>query len=188
MDLEPNDIGGPSDRAKFVELLMRSIRTGALYTPGHPKRRETIERAHVALTPIFEISSSLCFEMTAGGFRVQNEVIDTDDVRELGRRISVGGLALLELTRGISVEALDALTSYISLDLENMRLEDDLVTLLWEVEWHNVRWEAVEVPTTPVDDEPSSYDSTVGIADEPTPPPLTSDELSEIHGAWADLR
>lgn len=41
-------------------------------------------------------------------------------------------------------------------------MEDDLATLLWEKHWPHVGWQAVEVPSAPVDDdEPSTFNSTV---------------------------
>jgi hypothetical protein len=164
-----------STPAGFAETLLRTIRTSALYPSGHPARKQVIERFHETVSRLAVGPGALCVAVGPDGLTVQGTPVDSAEGHELASRLAAGGIVWLELLRDITPEELDGLCPLLGLDFENLRLDDDLVTLLWERRWPHVRWQAAEVPTPVVDSDEGRGFSSLVPDEVPTQPLFPAD-------------
>ncbi len=175
MSGDPTD-HSPETHLQLVAVLSRTIRTGALYGENHASRRALVEQLLGAFGAVSN-GEPVVLRSAAGGLELGGTTLSTEDAADLGRRLAAGGLAFLELGPAITEEELSGLVSLIAVDFESMRLDADLATMLWERDWPNVRWEAVEVPSQPKEEEPSHFNST--LPENRMPEPLSPAEWTQ---------
>jgi hypothetical protein len=159
----------------FVRELVRAIKTGALYEPGHPQRGELTTRAWSALTALIFGRELIRLEISYEGLTVDDQLVNIEDGAELVQRFSAGGLVSLTLRQNLMREELDGLIELLAIDFSHVRLDDDMATLLWARNWPNVSWEAAEVPLAPVSEDASTFNSS--ISEDTLPDPLRADTV-----------
>jgi len=161
MSSDPRAGSNNEATTRFVDALSRAIRTGALYGYGHPRRTALTQQVceHVAVAAAGQ--EWLAMRPHGSGLEIQGTVLKTDEALDIARRLSSGGLAFLELSHVLDTDEANRLLGMLVLDFEHLRLDADLTTMLWEHQWRHVRWEAVQVPTKPSQEEPSTFNSTL---------------------------
>jgi HEAT repeat protein len=162
--------------ARFVDVLSRAIRTGALYGYGHPRRTALMQQVceHVALAAGGQ--EWLLLRPHPNGLELHGELLKTDEALDIARRLSAGGLSVIEISRSLSPDEANRLLGMLVLDFEHLRLDADLTTMLWEHQWNYVRWEGVQVPTKPLQEEPSTFNS--ALPSDALPEPLSANDWS----------
>ncbi|HEX7119029.1 MAG TPA: HEAT repeat domain-containing protein [Longimicrobiales bacterium] len=139
--------GGP-DPARVRELLMllgKTVRAYQMYEANNPVYERFLESLRAGFEGVWAHVASLRFDVEEAGFRWEGEVYAAGEGREnLAFQFYKDGVRYVTFLPGFE----DEVERFLDVVVRARRLsaeEDDLVTLLWEQEFHAFRYGYVDV-------------------------------------------
>jgi hypothetical protein len=145
---------------EMLRLLSRAIRARLLYLENNPTYLKSLELLKASFAPIWSHTDELVFEISDtqllwDGQAVITEAEKTSDA--LPWILYKDGLRELTIMRGVEHQEIIDLVQVIAM-VRKGGSEDDLLTLLWELEFSSVRYRYIDVsfdtavPIEPIDD------------------------------------
>ena len=140
----PEDIKAAKD---VIQSLVKAKKTIRLYPENNPIYAKTIEENFSKFADFFNYKDELTLKIT------QNEML-LDSVQVYHNPESEDNLALfffrdglreLSFKKGLSREELEEFFKTITLDFDREDSEDDIVTLLWEKDFQNIKYIVDEI-------------------------------------------
>jgi hypothetical protein len=147
----PVDLPEPPCPPQLIEEMLRhlarAIRTHQLYLPNNPMYARAIDSVRAAFAPIWPHTSEIVLTVTEAEFRWMDRVV----MHEVNRSESVpwvffkDGVRELTMAEGFENEELVALLRILQRVRNAAPEEDDLLTLLWEQEFTQLRYRFVDI-------------------------------------------
>jgi hypothetical protein len=150
-ELTHDELPDPPCAPQLIEELLRqlarSIKTHQLYLPNNPIYQRAIENLRAAFVPIWAHTQEIVLTITEADFRWFGRSV----MHEANRAESVpwvffkDGVRELTLMQGIEQDELISLLRILQRVRNAAPEEDDLLTLLWEQEFTQLRYRFVDI-------------------------------------------
>ncbi|MDY7032681.1 MAG: HEAT repeat domain-containing protein [Thermodesulfobacteriota bacterium] len=142
----------------LIQQIIKAKKNRRLYPTDNPIYIKTIDDVFSRLTSLLEPNESLEFHITQYDIFSHDEVIyhNEDKYDSLALLLFKDGLQKLTVKRGIPRSELEEFIKIISLNFEEEVFDDDIVTLMWEKDFHYI--ETVVDESFLVDDD--TYEET----------------------------
>ncbi len=131
-----------------MQVLVKGLRNLQLYPPNNPIYQKTVDNIRAAFAPVWEECAELDLRVHEGDIIWEETAVlsQPDKSDSLGWGLFKDGVRSLTLAPGIEDEEIVRLLDVIH-KARALRGDatDDLLTLLWEQEFHNVRYTFVEL-------------------------------------------
>ncbi|MBK5187792.1 MAG: hypothetical protein JJD97_06070 [Gemmatimonadaceae bacterium] len=147
LDELPDPPCAPQLVEEMLRQLARSIKTHQLYLPNNPIYQRAIENLRAAFAPIWPHTPEIVLAITEAEFRWFGRAV----MHEANRSESVpwvffkDGVRELTLMQGIEDDELVSLLRILQRVRNAAPEEDDLLTLLWEQEFTQLRYRFVDI-------------------------------------------
>jgi hypothetical protein len=171
-ELTADELPDPPCSPQLVEEMLRqfarSIKTHQLYLPNNPIYQRAIENMRAAFAPIWPHTPEIVLSITEADFRWFGRSV----MHEANRSESVpwvffkDGVRELTMTQGIEDDELVSLLRILQRVRNAAPEEDDLLTLMWEQEFTQLRYRFVDINL----DSNASFDSSAEPPKERTVP------------------
>jgi len=137
----------PAQVEEVLRLLTKAIRAHQLYLPNNPVYKTSIDAVRGALTQLWEQTDELALRFTEGEVKWYGRPVLTESAKSadsLPWTFFKDGVREIQLTRGFEDEELGKFLAI----LQRVRVaspdDDDLLTLLWESDFANLRYRYVD--------------------------------------------
>jgi hypothetical protein len=133
---------------ELIQTLLKGLRAIQLYLPNNPIYEKACQRVADAFAAVWQETDDVVLEVTDAEFRWEEEVVYTEPNKadNLALMLYKDGIRSITLSHGVeegeAIRLLETLNRARTLPPE---AEDDLQTLLWEAEFNNIRYIAVEL-------------------------------------------
>jgi hypothetical protein len=139
-----SEITSPEGKSagEVLVAIQRAKKNLRMYPENNPIYMRTVEEAYKKTMSFFEHADTMDFNIQRNDIRMGEEVVYVGDDHEenLALFFFRDGLRSLEIDSGLTeVEFLEFL-KVISVDFESERVEEDIITLLWERDFKHVRY------------------------------------------------
>jgi len=147
LDELPEPPCSPQLIEEMLRNFARAIKTHQLYLPNNPIYSRAIDNLRAAFAPIWPHTAEIVLSITEADFRWLGRVV----MHEPSRSESVpwqffkDGVRELTLTQGIENDELTSLLTILQRVKNAAPEEDDLLTLLWEQEFTQLRYRFVDI-------------------------------------------
>lgn len=139
-----------SEEAKLadevIHAILRAKKALRMYPSNNPIYAQTVKDVYRRVTAFLDYADSLDLSITRNDIKLGSEVVYHAEGNEdnLALFFFRDGLRSLSITQGVDEEELHSFLDVISQDLEREDVEEDLVTLLWEKDFHNISYRVDE--------------------------------------------
>ncbi|MGI8843098.1 MAG: HEAT repeat domain-containing protein [Gemmatimonadaceae bacterium] len=130
----------------WLQALGKAVRAHQLYLPNNPVYQRAIEQLRAAFVTLWAETDQLTLAITESELKWEGEVVASEPSKSesLAWMLYQDGLRELTFVRGFEVDELDRLLGLLQRVKRAAPDEDDLVTLLWEQDFINLRYQFVE--------------------------------------------
>ena len=133
--------------------LLKAKKTVRMYPQNNPVYQKTVDETYAKLNEAFQDRDDLTLRMRQHEILFESERVyhnpEKDD--NLALFFFKDGLRELTFKKGVSKEEMEEFLRIIALDFEREAVDDDIVTLLWERDFENIKYVTDE--TFLIDDE-----------------------------------
>lgn len=167
----------PAPVEELLRLLVKAGRAHQLYLPNNPIYRSSIDALRAAFAPIWQLTDDLTLRFTETEIRWFGKPVLTESSKSadsLPWTFFKDGIREIQLTPGFQDEELGKLLGILQRVRKAAADEDDLLTMLWEADFANLRYRYVDLGSEAVASfesseatEPPSPDAVRGAASEP---------------------
>ena len=158
----------------MLKLLDKAVRAHQLYMHNNPTYLKSLENARRGFEPLWQQLDDLVFQVTETTLVWYGVVVHSQPDKggdSLPWLLFKDGLRELTLAPGFETEELEQFLAIIPKVRRAQAHEDDLLTLLWEQDFHSLRYRYVELsdPSAPLESsaEPGRWPAPDGRAPEP---------------------
>ena len=143
--------GEPPFAPQLVEELLRqlarAVKTRQLYLPNNPIYQRSVESLQAAFEPIWTHTNELVLQISETEFRWAGVVVHQESARgeSLPWTCYKDGLRELTLRQGVEASEVTVFLDILQRVRKASPDEDDLLTLLWEQEFENLRYRFVDL-------------------------------------------
>ena len=141
-----------------VQALLRAKKTFRMYPETNPMYAKTIEDTNAKFRNFFDYRDELTFKIKQNEIFCDSEQIYYNPQREdnIALFFFKDGLKEITFKKGFSVKELEDFLRILTVDYDREVLDDDVVTLLWERDFQNVKYVVDEAFLTEEDDYESA--------------------------------
>ncbi|OIO31270.1 MAG: hypothetical protein AUJ60_01740 [Nitrospirae bacterium CG1_02_44_142] len=127
---------------EVVQALLKAKKTFRMYPETNPMYAKTIEDTHAKFRNFFDYRDELTFKIKQNELFCDSEQIYYNPEKEDNIALFFFKDALREITfkKGFSVKELEDFLKILTVDYDREVLDDDVVTLLWERDFQNVKY------------------------------------------------
>jgi len=127
---------------EVVQALLNAKKTFRMYPETNPMYAKTIEDTHAKFRNFFDYRDELTFKIKQNELFCDSEQIYYNPEKEDNIALFFFKDALREITfkKGFSVKELEDFLKILTVDYDREVLDDDVVTLLWERDFQNVKY------------------------------------------------
>jgi len=127
---------------EVVQALLKAKKTFRMYPETNPMYAKTIEDTHAKFRNFFDYRDELTFKIKQNELLCDSEQIYYNPEKEDNIALFFFKDALREITfkKGFSVKELEDFLKILTVDYDREVLDDDVVTLLWERDFQNVKY------------------------------------------------
>ena len=165
----------PAPLQDLLRLFVKALRAHQMYLPNNPVYRAAVDAVRAAFGPVWEHTQdfSLTFSETEikwCGVAVMAEPTKASD--SLPWTFFKDGIREISIRRGFEEDELAKMFDILSRARHASPEEDDLLTMLWEADFTNLRYRYVDVGSeqvAPLEGEPRGSGGEAGGDEPPTP-------------------
>ena len=130
----------------WLQSLAKAIRAHQLYLPNNPVYQRAIEQLRASFVTLWAETEQVSLTITESELKWEGVVVANEPSKSesLAWLLYQDGLRELTFMRGFEVDELDRLLGLLQRVKRAAPDEDDLVTLLWEQDFINLRYQFVE--------------------------------------------
>ncbi|HUF31428.1 MAG TPA: HEAT repeat domain-containing protein [Gemmatimonadaceae bacterium] len=130
----------------WLQALGKAVRAHQLYLPNNPVYQRAIEQLRANFVALWAETEQLTLAITESELKWEGVVVASEPSKSesLAWLLYQDGLRELTFMRGFEVDELDRLLGLLQRVKRAAPDEDDLVTLLWEQDFINLRYQFVE--------------------------------------------
>lgn len=130
----------------WVQALGKAVRAHQLYLPNNPVYQRAIEQLRAAFHALWAETDQLTLGITESELKWEGRVVasEANKSESLAWLLYKDGLRELTFMRGFELDELDRLLGLMQRVKRAAPDEDDLLTLLWEQDFVNLRYQFVE--------------------------------------------
>ncbi len=127
---------------EIVSLLVKAAKTYQMYLPNNRMFIRSLENVKDALDRFFDENDALTLVVREFELLHKGEVVytDSDKHQSLAFRLYRDGIRLITFHQDVTTDELVAFFDALSKALEVDRIDDDLVTILWEKDLHGISY------------------------------------------------
>ena len=164
---------------EIIQALLRAKKTIRMYPENNPIYKRTIEDTFSRFTDFFAYRDELEMKLKQNEIFFNAEQIYCNPEKDdnLALFFFKDGLRELTFRKGLSASELEEFIKIIALDFDREALDDDIVTLLWEKDFQNIKYLADEAFLM----EDEEYESKVTAEVKQKAPP--SDEVLKAYAS-----
>lgn len=139
---------------EIVQALIKAKKTFRMYPETNPMYAKTIEDTHAKFRNFFDYRDELTFKIKQNEIFCDSEQIYSNPQKEdnIALFFFKDGLREITFKKGFSVEELEDFMKILTIDYDKEVLDDDVVTLLWEKDFHYVKYVVDELFLTEDED------------------------------------
>jgi hypothetical protein len=143
----------PGPLQELLRLLVKAVRAHQMYLPNNPVYRAAVDAVRAAFKPVWEQSEhfSIAFtetEVKWNGVAIMAELTKSAD--SLPWTFFKDGIREISLKQGFEEEELGKMLDILQRARNAAPEQDDLLTMLWEADFVNLRYRYVDVGTEAV--------------------------------------
>jgi len=174
-----------SEETKEVRDLLQSIikskKTLRMYPQNNPVYVKTLEDAHIRFNSFFDYKDTFTLKIKQNSIYYDAEQLYYNPEKEDNFALFFfkDGLRELSFKKGLTQEELEDFLRIIALDFDREAIDDDIVTLLWEKDFQNIKYIVDEAYLLDADEE--NYQDK---AEEKTKEQVT--DVDDLMRAYAD--
>lgn len=148
----------PAPIEELLRLFVKAVRAHQLYLPNNPVYKGAIDAVRVALAPIWQQTDELPLKFTETEIRWYGRPVMTEATKSadsLPWTFFKDGIREIQLSPGVEQEELVKLFEILQRVRKAAPEEDDLLTMLWEADFANLRYRYVDIgaePTAPLEE------------------------------------
>ncbi len=139
----------------ILQSLIKAKKTFRMYPQNNPIYSKTLDETYVKFKDFLDYKNQLTFK-----FRQNSILYDTEQVYfnpekddNLALFFFKDGLRELTFKNGLSRNELEEFLKIIALDFDREVIDDDVVTLIWEKDFHNIHYAVDEAFLVDIDEE-----------------------------------
>lgn len=141
---------------EMIKLLAKAVRAHQLYLPNNPMYQRAIELFRGSFLPIWDKIDELPLIVTESEFKWAGTVVHSEDSKSesLPWIFYKDGVRELRMLRGFETEEAEGFLQIIQRARNATPEDDDLLSMLWEKDFLNLRYRFVDLgmePSAPVD-------------------------------------
>ncbi|MBI3378272.1 MAG: HEAT repeat domain-containing protein [Nitrospirae bacterium] len=127
---------------EIVQALLKSKKTFRMYPETNPMYAKTIEDTNAKFRNFFDYRDELTFKIKQNEIFCDSEQIYYNSQKEdnIALFFFKDGLREITFKKGFSVKELEDFLRILTVDYDREVLDDDVVTLLWERDFQNVKY------------------------------------------------
>jgi hypothetical protein len=158
----------------LMQTLVKGLRATQLYLPNNPVYQQAMQNVRTAFRAVWEGCDELEMAVTESDFVWEKRVV----LSQANRSDSIAWVLYKDGVRGVSLRPgveQDELPRFLTVIHRARQLpadaDDDLITLLWEQDFHQIQFRVVEL---------ASADTAPLQPSEPTPPPPPAERRRQV--------
>ncbi|HXX80079.1 MAG TPA: HEAT repeat domain-containing protein [Thermodesulfovibrionales bacterium] len=127
-----------------IQAFLKAKKTVRMYPENNPIYRKTLDDTFSRLSDLFSYRDEFNLKIKQNEIFFEAEQIyaNTEKDDNLALFFFKDGLRELTFTRGLSLPEMEEFLKIISLDFDREAVDDDIVTLLWEKDFRNIKYVA----------------------------------------------
>lgn len=131
---------------EIIQALLKARKAIRMYPENNPIYKKTVDETFSKFTDMFSFRDELGLKIKQNEILLDTEQIYLNSEKEdnLALFFFKDGLRELIFSRGLSEPELEEFLRIIALDFEREAADDDIVTLLWEKDFQNIKYAADE--------------------------------------------
>jgi len=198
-EISPQDVSGARE---VIATLIKAKKNLRLYPESNPMYLKIVEDAYAKFRSFLEYNDSLPLKITRSDIMLGEESVFQGEGKDdnLALFFFRDGLRTLVFEKHLGMEELKEFLQVLSQDFDDEAMEDDVVTLLWERDFQNIKYtvdesvlvedeEYEETATRQAQDGAmkeenvlKAYEAALGVSDMETVPqiPVTGDDLKSL--------
>jgi len=137
----------PAVVEEMIKLLVKAIRAHQLYLPNNPMYQRSVELLRGSFAPIWETVDELAFLVTESEFKWEGIVVHSEASKgeSLPWIFYKDGVRELRILRGFETTEVEALLGIVQRARTATPEDDDLLSMLWEKDFLNLRYRFVDL-------------------------------------------
>jgi len=132
--------------SELIQALLKARKNLRLYPENNPIYSQTVAETHRRMGAYFDEFGSLELFISRNEIKREEEVVFSSEQKEdnLALMLFRDGLRSLTFNVGLDKEELQSFLLILSVDFDSENVEEDIVTMLWEQDFHNIRYQVDE--------------------------------------------
>lgn len=125
-----------------LQAIMKARKTLKMYPRNNPMYVKTLEETHNKFKDLLDYKDEVTFRIGQNSISYDSEEIYRKDEKEdnLALFFFKDGLRELTFKKGLSQEELEEFLKIIIMDFDREEIEEDVVTLLWQRDFQNIKY------------------------------------------------
>jgi len=139
----------------ILQNIIKAKKAFRMYPQNNPMYTKTLDEAHTKFKNFFDYKDTYVLHIKHNSILYDAAEIYNNPEKEdnLALFFFKDGLRELSFNRGLSQEELEEFLKILALDFDREGVDDDIVTLLWEKDFHNIQYVVDETVLVDVDEE-----------------------------------
>ena len=139
----------------ILQNIVKAKKTFRMYLQNNPIYMKTLEESYAKFRNFFDYKDSLSLKIKQNGISYDSEQIYSNQEKEdnLALFFFKDGLRELTFKKGMLLEELEEFLKITAMDFDRDAVDDDIVILLWERDFQNIRYVVDESILVDIDDE-----------------------------------
>ncbi|MBI4501146.1 MAG: HEAT repeat domain-containing protein [Gemmatimonadetes bacterium] len=168
----------------LMQVIVKGLRAIQLYLPNNPIYQQAVQNIRNAFGPVWQVFEELPLTLQETDFAVQGRTVLAQPAKNesIAWVLFKDGIRLVTLRPGVEDEEIVKFLTVIN-KVRNLPpdAEDDLLTLLWEQDFQNIRYNFVELGSDDGAAVPAGEPSQVAAGGGPSAPaqPITREALQQ---------
>jgi len=144
----------------ILQNIIKAKKAFRMYPPNNPMYTKILDEAYTKFKNFFAYKDNYVLHIKHNSILYDAAEIYTNPEKEdnLALFFFKDGLRELSFSRGLSQEELEEFLKILALDFDREVVDDDIVTLLWEKDFHNIQYVVDETVLVDMDEE--DYETT----------------------------
>ena len=127
---------------ELLQNIIKAKKTLRMYPENNPVYSKTLQESHLKFKNFLDYKDAFTLRIKQNSILYETEQVYYSSEKEdnLALFFFKDGLRELSFKRGLSLEELEEFIKIIALDFDREIVDEDIVTLLWEKDFHNIQY------------------------------------------------
>jgi HEAT repeat protein len=127
---------------ELLQNIIKAKKTLRMYPENNPVYSKTLQESHLKFKNFLDYKAAFTIRIKQNSILYETEQVYYSSEKEdnLALFFFKDGLRELSFKRGLSLEELEEFIKIIALDFDREVVDEDIVTLLWEKDFHNIQY------------------------------------------------